>query len=116
MVELDAAVESRARDAVRVLSRLGRVRAAYVFGSYAEGTVGEWSDLDIAAFIDGAEEWDLQERVRAMVSVQKRVGWDVEAHLFPARVLEDLPRGSFAEHIVRQGIPVETPDVADVAG
>jgi len=110
MAEIAASVRSRSREAVRILSRLGRVRAAYIFGSHAQGAPGPWSDLDIAAFMEGVEGWDIQRRARAMVLVQKAVGPDVEAHLFPARVLENPPPGSFAQYVMRHGILVESED------
>jgi len=94
------------------LAREGVVRAAYIFGSYAEGRADEWSDLDVAAFMDGVENWDMQRCARAMGRVMEEAGSDVEAHLFPASVLENAPRASFAEYVLRHGIriwPEESP-------
>jgi len=103
MVRLNDSIRERSLEAVRVLTRLGRVRAAYVFGSQAEGTADEWSDLDIAAFMDDVEGWDMRQRGQAMVTVQKRVGWDVELHLFPASASRNPPKASFAEYVLRHG-------------
>ena len=101
--EYDADVIARSREALRVLGRLGAVRSAWLFGSQAEGHAGPWSDIDIAAFIDGVETWDIQRRARAMVLVQKEVGADVEVHLFPASVAEHPPVGSFAAYVIGHG-------------
>lgn len=103
MAEISDSVKSRSLEAVRVLSSLGRVRAAYVFGSQAEGGADRWSDLDIAAFVEGVEDWDIRRRAQAMAHVQKRVGADVEIHLFPAFASENPPAGSFADHVRRCG-------------
>lgn len=46
--------------AARTLTRLGVVRAAYVFGSHVGGTADAWSDIDVAAFIEGLEHWDIR--------------------------------------------------------
>ncbi len=53
MDALDPVIESRALAAVKVLSALSVVRAAYLFGSHVEGTPDEWSDIDVAVFMDG---------------------------------------------------------------
>jgi predicted nucleotidyltransferase len=106
MGTVDATVESRALAAVEVLSRLGEVRAAYLFGSHVEGTPDEWSDIDVAVFMDGVESWSLHERAKAMALVMQEVGSDVEAHLFPASSLDDPPRGGFAQYILRHGIRI----------
>ena len=58
-------IQQRARRAVQVIAQQAPVRAAYLFGSQVEGTADEFSDIDIAAFVDGAGQWDLRRRVRA---------------------------------------------------
>jgi predicted nucleotidyltransferase len=104
MGTVDAAIESRALAAVKVLSRLGAVRAAYVFGSHVEGTPDQWSDIDVAVFMEGVEHWDIHQRAKAMALVMEKVGNDVEAHLFPVSSLNNPPRASFAQYILRHGI------------
>jgi len=106
MGTVDAIVESRAVAAVKVLARLGVVHAAYVFGSQVEGTADAWSDIDVAAFIQGLEHWDIRRRAEAMALVMEEAGSDVEAHLFPASALDNPARGGFAEYILRHGIPI----------
>jgi predicted nucleotidyltransferase len=106
MRTLDTAIESRALAAVEVLSGLGAVRAAYLFGSHVEGTPDRWSDIDVAVFMEGVENWDIHQRAEAMALVMEKVGSDVDAHLFPASSLDDPPRGSFAEYILRHGIRI----------
>lgn len=106
MVALDVEVERRAVAAARVLSRQGALRSAYVFGSYAEGRADRWSDIDVAAFIEGVETWDLRRRTQAMLQVQKEIGFDVEPHLFPASSLDHPEPGSFVAHVLRHGIRI----------
>jgi len=91
---------------VEVLSRLGVVRAAYLFGSHVEGTPDEWSDIDVAVFMEGIERWDIHQHVAAMALVMEKVGSDVEAHLFPASSLDNPPRGGFAQYILHHGIRI----------
>jgi len=103
MAIVDAVIEEKARAAVRVLAQRAHVRAVYLFGSQVDGTADEWSDIDIAAFIDEADEWDFQQHVAACVETRRQVGDDVELHLFPADSLRNPPRASFAQYIVQHG-------------
>ena len=109
MVALDDRVESKALAAARILARLGDVRATYVFGSHAEGRSGPWSDIDVAAFMEGVEGWDMRKRAKAMALVNAEVGSDVEAHLFPISALENPERGGFAEYVLQHGVCVLGP-------
>ena len=106
MRTVDTEIESRALAAVKVLSDLGEVRAAYLFGSHVEGTPDRWSDIDVAVFMGGVEHWDIHQRAEAMALVMEEVGSDVEAHLFPASSLDNPPRGGFAQYILRHGIRI----------
>jgi predicted nucleotidyltransferase len=106
MGTVDTAIEGQALAAVKVLSRLGVVRAAYLFGSHVEGTPDEWSDIDVAVFMEGIEQWDIHQHVAAMALVMAKVGSEVEAHLFPASSLDNPPRGGFAQYILRHGIRI----------
>jgi len=109
MDTLDAGIGRRALAATKILARLGVVRAAYVFGSHAEGTADAWSDIDVAAFMEGLEHWDIRQRATAMATVMEEAGSDVEAHLFPASALHNPPTASFVEYILRHGTPILTP-------
>ncbi len=107
MALLDAEVRQRALDAVLILKRMAAVRAAYVFGSRVEGRAHRFSDIDVALFVEGVETWDIRRRARAMAQVQKEAGLDVEAHLFPASVLEHREPGSFADWVLTHGVEVQ---------
>jgi predicted nucleotidyltransferase len=107
MVALHPEIERRALAAAKALRREGGLRAVYVFGSHVEGRAHEWSDIDIAAFMDGVEAWDLWRRTDVIVRVQKQVGYDVEPHLFPASSLAAPEAGSFAEYVIQHGVPVD---------
>ena len=109
MDTLDAAIGKRALAATQTLARLGAVRAAYIFGSHAQGTADAWSDIDLAAFIEGLEHWDIRQRATAMALVMEEAGSDVEAHLFAASTLDNPPAGGFAEYILRHGTRILPP-------
>ncbi|MEW6235631.1 MAG: nucleotidyltransferase domain-containing protein [Candidatus Omnitrophota bacterium] len=107
MDEIREDIKVLSLEAVRILSRMGCVRAAYLFGSQVEGNPGPWSDIDIAVFMEGIENWDIRQRAKAMGRVMIECGADMEAHLFPASVLANPPIGSFAAYILRHGAPLD---------
>ena len=107
MAVVDAVIAHRAVEAVRVIGQLGRVRAAYLFGSQVQGTADQWSDIDIAVFVEGAEHWDFERLSRACGAAQRRAGLDIEMHVFPSSSYEDPPRASFAQYILRHGVPLD---------
>src|SRR5436190_23495309 len=104
MAALNNRVKARCLDAIRVLSELGTVQGAWVFGSQVEGHPDAWSDIDIAVFMEGMESWDIRRRARAMALVQKEVSTEVEVHLFPATATDNPPAGSFADYVIRHGV------------
>ena len=107
MAVLDAPIRNKALLAASVLARVGLVRAAYVFGSYADGHADEWSDIDLAVFVEGVESWDLEKRAKTMALVITEAGADVETHLFPASTLAAPERGSFTEYVLQHGICIQ---------
>lgn len=108
MAFVDEVIEAKARQALEVLNRNVKVVAAYLFGSRVTGKTDQWSDIDLAIFADGIERWDLRDRARAAVQVQKEAGDDVEVHFFPARVLHEKERDSagFAAWILSHGVEI----------
>ena len=104
MVGIDAVIESRARRALEVLGRSLKIVAAYVFGSHVDGTSDQWSDIDIAVFAEGVENWDISKRAQTIARVQKEAGDDIEVHLFSTESLERSDPASFAGWILSRGI------------
>ena len=103
--------QQRAQAAVEVIARRAPVRAAYLFGSQVEGTADGFSDIDVAAFVEGAAQWDLRQRVRASVEVREEVGDDIEMHIFPSSSYENPPRASFAQYILSHGVALDIDSV-----
>lgn len=107
MAGITGYIEDKARKAVDNLASLVNIEAVYLFGSQTDGTADEWSDIDIALFIDGVENWDMHTRARTSAMIQKEVGDDVELHFFPAEALRDAPPASFARYILKNGIALD---------
>ena len=104
MADLDDKIKRKALAAAHLLNQMASVQAAYIFGSQVEGQADSWSDIDVAAFMEQVETWDIQQRAQAMTRVQREVGYDLETHLFPARALEQAEAGSFAHYILTHGV------------
>ncbi len=113
MAVVAAEVRARADATVKLLKRYGVVRGLYLFGSQVDGSADEWSDIDIAVFMDGVEKWDMHQRARLMTRVQREVALEVEVHLFPAAHLKHPPAGSFAAYILKHGVPIPLETRAD---
>ena len=107
MAVIDDLILRRARAALSVIARQARVRAAFLFGSYVEGKADEFSDIDIAAFVEGAGQWGLTRHVEAAVEAQREVGDDIELHFFAAELLENPPKASFAAYVQSHGVPID---------
>ena len=104
MVALNAEVRRRAMQTATSLHRRGVVRATFVFGSHAEGRAYEWSDIDVAVFMDDVESWNLWRRTRLMTEIQKEVGFDLEVHLFPASALTEADRHVYVLFCCQQAV------------
>ena len=104
MAQLDLTVEQRARAAVVCLSRFATVTAAYLFGSQVEGRADQWSDIDLAVFVESLEAWDIYDRARISAQVQKEAGDDIELHFFPAEALQHHHKASFAAWVLNHGV------------
>lgn len=48
MAELPVEIENTIRRYIAQVSQLKQVSRAYLYGSYAKGTAGKWSDIDVA--------------------------------------------------------------------
>lgn len=99
-------VLNRVRQIRAPLSRHGAVVATYVFGSFAWGHPRADSDIDVAAFVEGVETWDLRRRAAVIAEVQGIVGDDVELHLLPAASATNPARASLARLVVEKGVAV----------
>lgn len=106
MAVIDSVIRERVGMVIGFLSQFGRIRAAYLFGSHANGSASADSDIDIAAFIEGAEDWDLDKRLQVAAETQKKLGDDLELHFFSAKAVDTALPGSFAGFVRRSGVCV----------
>lgn len=106
MAGFDAVTEQRAMAARDVVARFANVAGVFLFGSRVSGTGDRWSDIDVALFVEGVEDWDLHRRARLAAQVQKEAGDEVEPHFFPASALAGSDPAGFAAWVVRHGVEI----------
>ena len=110
MAVVNELIQERVREVVGALARQGPIRAAYLFGSQVAGTPDQFSDFDIAAFVEEFGRWDLRRRTRTAVEVQTQFGDDIELHFLPAEFLDNPPPASFAAYVLSHGVLIELGD------
>lgn len=106
MAEIDAVIEHRCQYAVELLSRYTPVAAAYLFGSWVEGNANDWSDIDLAVFLEDIESWDLATRAHTAALVQEKAGDDITLHFLSARSLHHPEPASFAAYVLTHGVAI----------
>jgi len=106
MACVDALIEKRIQIALAIVSRYAKVVSAYVFGSQVEGTTDQWSDIDIAVFIDEFESWDIHTRARIAAKVQKGAGDDIDVHFLSIDALQERDAAGFAAWVLNRGVEV----------
>ncbi len=107
MTDIDVVIEHRSQYAVEVLSHYTPVAAAYLFGSWVEGSADEWSDIDLAVFLEDIESWDNVTCAHTAALVQEKAGDDIKLHFFSARSLHQPDVTSFAAYILAHGVPIK---------
>lgn len=109
VVELEK-IEPIIHDFVNTAAEEYQVKQAMLFGSYAQGTYREWSDVDIALFIEEDNEIELNNiSVKLRGSAVKMIpeNWDtyIEPHVFSADLL--ATNEPFIQKILATGRPIE---------
>ena len=88
---------------VALLSKAVRVEAIVLYGSYANGSPDEWSDIDIAVISPDFEDIPLWERQRII----SRATVDRDSSLspigYPSSEYHNPGRHSFLREIIRTG-------------
>ena len=107
MAAIPVALTKRVQPVHSIVGQYGTVVGTFLFGSYAWGTPTDDSDIDVAAFVEGAETWGLRARAEIIAETQRQLGDDIELHVFPGDMLGQPPVASLARKIVEQGIRID---------
>ena len=104
MDALDTVTREKMAGVLQALSRHTRPVAVYLFGSHVDGTANQWSDYDLAVFVEGMESWKMTGLARLCATIQQEAGDDIELHFFPADQAAVPDPASFAAYVIKHGI------------
>ncbi len=99
-------INSRFRRVIQLLEDKTEVVAAYLFGSHVDGSADEYSDWDIALFVDNYQWWTLMRQVRISCKIKEAEGDDLDLHFFDASQLPNPSPASFAGWVVKNGVRI----------
>lgn len=71
----------------------------FIFGSFINGNFTEYSDIDIAIFLEDYEKYSLKDFAKSLFYIQNRISSRIELHFFPGKQ-EPL---TFSEYIRNTG-------------
>ncbi len=96
----------RVNQVIKLLGSKTNINAVYIFGSQVDGSSDEYSDLDIALFVDNFSKWTLMKQVKTSCRVKEAEGDDIDLHFFDAAELPNPSPACFAGWVVRNGVRV----------
>jgi predicted nucleotidyltransferase len=89
----------KARTFVKLAQKFVDCKRSYLFGSYAAGAQGDYSDLDVGIIVRRLEG-DYLEVLTRLYRLRSKVDLRIEPHL----IVEDADPLGFSEEIRRSGI------------
>jgi predicted nucleotidyltransferase len=91
------------RKTIRLLKGHLSIQRGYLFGSYAYGEPNEYSDIDLAFFSPTIGKMSLDRKMTMLSEVGKKVGYEVEIHLYSSKCLKEARPTNFYGHILKTG-------------
>ena len=104
MAELDKSIVTSVQDFLLTLQIKGlRIKEAYLYGSFAKGKQGEWSDIDIAVVSPDFSDNRLEERIKLM-----RIASDIDDRIEPTPYQPDafVDEDPLVWQIKQEGMPL----------
>ncbi len=103
MVKTKAEIKSIVEDSINYLKKKIGISSAYLFGSYASGSAGTWSDIDLAVFSKDADKMKIEDKAKLASELRLRCHTEVELHIFPQRALKEARTTNFYGFILENG-------------
>lgn len=103
MVKTKTEIKNIIEDSIKYLGNKIHIGSAYLFGSYASGTAGIWSDIDLAVFSKDADNMNIEDKAELAAGLRLRCHMEVELHLFPQRALKEARATNFYGYILETG-------------
>jgi len=99
-------LETIAQQTIALLRMRIPIVQAYLFGSQAQGTAHEASDIDIAAFSPAIDNMPFEEKMNLIVRIERQIDAPIELHLFSEKNLAAARPTNFFGYLQAQGKPI----------
>lgn len=103
MVQKFTDIENNIHTFISNVRKEKRILKAYLYGSYAKGVAGEWSDIDLAIISPDFSEDLLEERIELM---KLALGVDDRIEPCPFRPEDFIPDDPLVDEINKSGVEI----------
>ncbi len=103
MDKVPASIEVNVRKFLTEAGQWRRIKAAYLYGSYAKGLASKWSDIDIAVISTDFSDDLFEERV-ALMRIAARIDDRIEPYPFLEETFTD--NNPLGNEIQKHGIKI----------
>ncbi len=110
MARIPESVQKIVEDYVIKLSKEIPVNKVIIFGSYAKGTIHEYSDVDIAVFSDYFKDMSRVDGIHLLLL--KAMDYDIDLEPQPFTMEEYKKPVGLVEEIIKTGIEINTPQAS----
>ena len=102
MVKSQASVMKKLKKYINLLTENYKISAVVLYGSYANGTQNEYSDIDIAVF---SEEFGTKpyEEAKLLFKLRRKIDTDIEPLPFSSQRLNTKDKTDFCYGIINRG-------------
>ncbi|MCK4858972.1 MAG: nucleotidyltransferase domain-containing protein [Candidatus Omnitrophica bacterium] len=99
----DKEIEDKLNRYVTKLKNFFDLKMVVLYGSYAKGSGGEDSDIDVAVFIKEEKGADYLEKEKLLYKLSADIDKRIEADLFYIDEIKGLEKASFVQEILKKG-------------
>lgn len=95
-------INSELKEFVESLTKSYNVFAVVLFGSYAQGKAGDYSDIDVAVFSSDFGK-DVFEEMKSLFKLRRKIDTDIEPLPFSKKDYFEHNRSDFINDILSKG-------------
>ncbi len=95
-------LKNELKEFITILTNYFNIFAVVLYGSYAEGKAGEYSDIDIAVFSDDFGE-NLLEDMKILFKLRRKIDPDIEPLPFKKQDYFEYGNADFVKEILSNG-------------
>lgn len=97
-----AQINNELKEFIETITKRYNVFAVILFGSYAEGRAGEFSDIDVAVFSDDFGK-NIFEEMKNLFKLRRKIDTDIEPLPFSKKDYFEHERSDFVDEILSRG-------------